>query len=97
MKTIYCFKNTKNNKYYVGISVNAPKRKKQHEYTFHSGNYGKGNKLYRAMKKHGIKTFEFVILERCRNSIVHRREFYWIEKFDSCNNGYNCTNVWANN
>ena len=47
--------------------------------------------IKRAIKKYGKENFSSVILEECDYSILNEREQYYISKYDSFNNGYNCT------
>ena len=46
-------------------------------------------KLYRAMRKFGLKNFYFDLIEKCNNDIVFEREKYYIELYNSVVNGYN--------
>lgn len=43
------------------------------------------------LEKYGSDNFEFVIIERCDKTQLNQREMYWIEQYDSFNNGYNKT------
>lgn len=55
---IYSVVNKLNGKIYIGQSINIERRWEQHK-------YGKGNLILRnSIKKHGIKNFEFKILEQ---------------------------------
>lgn len=43
------------------------------------------------MNKYGIEHFHIEQIEECDYSIVNEREEYWIEFYNSFNNGYNAT------
>ena len=47
--------------------------------------------ILRAINKYGADKFKFRVIEECDDDKVNERETYWIEKLDSCNNGYNIT------
>lgn len=47
--------------------------------------------LYNAMRKYGIETFRIEQIEECDNDVLSEREQYWIQYYDSFNNGYNMT------
>lgn len=74
-------------KSYVGQSIDFNRRLIEHK------NYKKKSlpKLYQAIKKYGIENFSIEILEICEPELLNEREVYWINHYDSCNNGYNCT------
>ena len=88
---IYMIRNKLNNKMYVGQTIfDAEKRYKQHiDMALHK----KDNKeLYNSMRKHGVENFELIILETGVSvEQLDEREVYYIEKFDTYNNGYNYT------
>lgn len=84
-----------NNKHYIGITTQPVEmRWKQHIFNSQSK---KCKLLSRAMQKHGIENFEFVVLEKAHD-IVHLKELErkYIEEYKSyCNRddicGYNMT------
>jgi len=49
-------------------------------------------KFHQAIRKYGIENFNSEILEECDSTIADQREIYWINHYDSFNNGYNMTN-----
>ena len=57
---IYLFKKTKNRRCYVGQTVHIHERYREHIY---QANKGSNLPLHRALRKYGIKSFEFKILE----------------------------------
>ena len=47
--------------------------------------------LYKAFNKYGLENFTFEEIEEVENSELDIREKYWINYYDSYNNGYNST------
>lgn len=86
---IYLITNTVNDLKYVGQSIDIYNRWKQHQST--SKNEKEQNKLYQAIRKYGIENFNFKILEECEKDQLNEREIYWINYYNSFNNGYNMT------
>jgi len=87
---IYCIRNIKNNKRYIGQSVNIRARWSQHKAhlnrNIHTNDY-----LQRSWNKHGMKEFVFEILEQCPKEQLNDKERYYIDKYDTMNTafGYN--------
>lgn len=88
MRHIYIFKNTINNKIYVGQSKHPHKRKHEH---LMSARCGVAGKLYWAIRKHGEDNFIFEVIEECEDEITNQREECWISHYDAFENGYNLT------
>lgn len=88
---IYKITNELNNKCYIGQSINIETRWLQHIYEG-KHNTQKG-KLYPAMYIDGIEHFIFEVIEECQlvKEELDNRERYWINYYDSFNNGYNST------
>lgn len=90
MVGIYALINTVNGKMYIGQSVNIMRRWKDHR------NIAKNSKgckshypLYRAIRKYDLENFDFVILEVCQPEELNDRETYWIDYYDTLEEGYN--------
>ena len=85
MYTIYVHKNKINGKCYVGMTKNdSPKNRWRYGY-----GYCHQPKFYNAIKKYGWDNFEHNIICHCLKEDVDRLEKYYIQKYDSINNGYN--------
>lgn len=84
MVGIYMFVNKLNNKKYIGQSINIEKRKKEH-----IKRPSKYSKFDNHLSKLGIEAFDFLILEECKVSELDNREKYWIEYYNSIEEGYN--------
>lgn len=62
---IYCIQNKKNNKCYIGSSINLKKRKRTHFWLLKKDNHFNIH-LQRSYNKHQRKNFKFIILETCQ-------------------------------
>ena len=47
--------------------------------------------IYQAIRKYGLENFSFEILELCSEKDLNKKEQYWIQYYNSFNNGYNAT------
>lgn len=85
---IYKITNLINNKCYIGQSRDISRRFLRHKnYFLEDSHYP----LYRAFKKYGIENFSFEIIEECEIDELDNKEIFWIDYYDSHNNGYNQT------
>lgn len=94
---IYKITNIKNNKCCIGQSRDIERRWKYHKTNFQNPTYD--TYLYRAIRKYGLKNFSFEVLELCKEQELNDKEMFWIKKFNSFKNGYNCTTgrlLWRN-
>lgn len=87
---IYKITCIENGKVYIGQSVDLKSRFRDH---IKAGlSYATAtNKLYQEMQAKGVENFLFEILEETPRDRLNEREVYWIEMFDSKNNGLNKT------
>ena len=88
MGFIYKITNDINDKIYIGQTINSI------EYRFRShinetNNSDKQNKFHQALLELGINHFKVEQIEECPNEQLNEREQYWIQYYDSVNNGYN--------
>jgi group I intron endonuclease len=87
---VYCIHNLSNDKRYVGQSIDIDKRWESHKYELNKNNHH-NQYLQRAWNKYGKDLFEFILLEKCEKELLDSKEAYWVEYYDSFNNGYNMT------
>lgn len=88
MPSIYIIKNKINDKVYVGQTIN----KIETRFTNHKmASRIEDTKLYRAIRKYGEDNFYIELLEEVEIDSLNEREKYWINFYDSYNNGYNST------
>jgi len=86
---IYTIFNTTNRKMYVGSTINLKKRWYNHKRELNK-NIHKNQYLQNSWNKHGEDSFVFMVVENIKQGDdILKREAYWINKFDSFNNGYN--------
>lgn len=87
---IYKITNNINNNCYIGQSVYIEERWKEHKSKY---NWERENKkpLYLAFQKYGLENFSFEIIEECEPEQLNLKEQYWIDYYNSYNNGYNMT------
>lgn len=85
---IYRIRNVLNNKSYIGSSVDVLKRLNYHFLDLRKNEHGNA-KLQRSFNLYGINNFEISILKLCDKSELIKWEQYYIDLYDSCNNGYN--------
>ena len=64
---IYAIKNTATGKYYVGSTRNFKKRWSEHRYHLKKGSHH-SLKLQRSFDKHGLVSFEFLILKQVEDA-----------------------------
>lgn len=84
MVGIYMYKNKQNGKIYIGQSVNINRRRREH-----LQNPSESSKFDNHLKALGEEAFEFSILEECKAEELDEREKYWINFYNSIENGYN--------
>ena len=89
---IYCIKNLKNGKRYIGLSRDIHGRWKQHISDL-NGNRHINEHLQSSWNKYGENNFAFYIIEQCLKDDLCDKEKYYISKYDTVNNkyGYNMT------
>lgn len=89
---IYCYTNKINGKKYIGQTTDERKRKYQHK-----GKQG-CSVFHNAINKYGWEIFKYEVLSRKQyvneedaSFDLDLLEIYYIDKFDTFNNGYNST------
>ena len=87
---IYKITNIKNNKVYVGSSINIKKRWSIHKQRYNNSlNKEYSKELYEDMRKYGLENFEIKIIEECEENRLVEKEKYYICKYNSIEDGYN--------
>lgn len=92
MAIIYKFTNKTNGKSYIGQTTRPKERYIAHKCHYNKSNYEDyDKKFYRALRKYGWENFTYEILEECDDDgkVLTEKEQYYIDKFDSIENGYN--------
>lgn len=85
---IYCIHNIKNDKRYIGQSRDMRCRIASHK-TALKNNHHENKHLQRAWNKYGKDSFKFEIICECPIELLDNNEIYYIDFYDSYNNGYN--------
>lgn len=81
--SVFC---VKSGKYYIGQTIKSLK----HRWNTHKNMTSCCVKLRNAIKKHGVDSFELSILFQTNVRFeLNEAEIYWINFFDSIQNGYN--------
>ena len=87
---IYKITNLINGKCYIGQSVDILRRWRNHKETSkNSSKEAYEYPLYRAFRKYGIENFSFEILEECKKEELDIKETFYINKYNSLDEGYN--------
>jgi group I intron endonuclease len=84
---VYCIKNRINDKIYVGVTSKTLKQR--FNWHIRDCKVGKPKKLYDAMRELGIDNFYAEFLSETDAASVKQTEEYYINLFDSYENGYN--------
>ena len=88
-KSIYKIENLINHRIYIGQTNNVKRHFMEHKRGIDPNSDGNEKVLYKAMRKYGINNFSFEVIEETED--YNEREKYWIDYYDSFNNGYNMT------
>ena len=93
MGYIYKITNLINNKIYIGQTVNSINfRWRDHKNTAFNKNSPEYTwPIHAAIRKYGIENFNIEEIEFCNNKILNDREIYWINYYNSYDQGYNAT------
>lgn len=86
---IYKITNKLNGKIYIGQSNDINRRWSY--YKNPPNPLGYRSLIINAIQKYGIGNFNFEVIEECSVMELNSKEIYWIEYYDSYNNGYNLT------
>ena len=83
---IYKITNKKTGKSYIGQSNDIERRFKEHQQKGASSRIP----LDVAIQKYGKDAFDYEVIEECSLSQLNEKEEYYIQLYDTKNNGYNC-------
>ncbi|MBA9027593.1 helix-turn-helix domain-containing protein [Peribacillus huizhouensis] len=87
---IYKATNTVNRKVYIGLTIRTLQtRKKRHLLDARSGSEFI---FHRAIRRYGEESFKWKVIDKADTlDELNEKEMYWINHYDSYNNGYNMT------
>lgn len=88
---IYLISNDVNNKVYVGQTTQTLKKRFNGHCCYSKSDKSQNMYIKRAIHKYGRDKFHISLLEECLLEQLNERERYWIDFYDSYNNGYNLT------
>ena len=93
MGIIYCYTNLKNNKRYIGQTLNPESRYAAHKSAYKNpNNYEYDSLIHRAFRKYGYENFKYEVLAKDIDdiNILNELEIYYINFYNSKTpNGYN--------
>jgi len=90
MAYIYKITNLVNGKSYIGQTIKKLEERWQQHISILEAGQG-SSKLQYAFDKYGKDNFAFQRLEECQVEELDEREKYWINEYDTYENGYNST------
>ena len=85
---IYKITNNLTNKCYIGQSFHVEDRLNRHKQCPKTYSH---YPLYQDIRELGLNCFSFEIIEECSPDQLNEREIYWIDYYNSFENGYNQT------
>jgi len=85
---IYCYHCILTGKKYIGKTLYQRRRKEHHRYMVKSGSK---RKFYNAVRKYGWENFIYGIVEECDDCLLHDKEIFYIEEYNTFKCGYNST------
>ena len=84
---IYKFQNLITQEVYIGQSINLEARYQRHKRDWVNGT----TNFYKAIQKYGWNNFSYEVIENCLETELNEKEQFWVNYYDSYNNGYNMT------
>lgn len=88
---IYLIKNDINSKVYIGQTIQTLKKRFNGHCCYSKSDRSINMYIKRAIHKYGKEHFSIHLLEECSIEELNSKEQYWIQYYDSYNNGYNLT------
>lgn len=89
MTGIYGILCTETNKWYVGASKDIDSRLKAHRSELKISSWTCKKGMHQDVKRFGMKSIKFYVLEECLPCELVEREGFWMFKLNSIRNGYN--------
>ena len=88
---IYLIFNDVNDKVYVGQTIQSLNKRFNGHFCYSKTDRSVNMYIKRAIHKYGRDKFHIKLIEECPIKELSKREKYWINYYDSYNNGYNLT------
>lgn len=89
---IYKIVNMLNGHTYIGQSVDIQRRwRNERSRAFQPNSSEYNSLLAQAFRKYGVDNFQFTVIEQCEVQQLDEREQYWIQYYNTYQNGYNQT------
>lgn len=88
---IYLIVNNINGKLYVGKTYTTLDKRFKEHVSDSKKERNRNRPLYRAINKYGHDNFKIIPIKTFKESILEEKEKYYIQLFDTYNNGYNAT------
>ena len=88
---IYLITNDVNSKVYVGQTIQTLNKRFNGHCCYSKSDRSANMYIKRAIHKYGRDKFHISLIEDCPINLLNNREKYWIDFYDSYNNGYNLT------
>lgn len=86
---IYKITNIETGEMYIGQAVDVFRRWTDHAKHGLGIDTPQGNKLYKAMRKYGLWSFKWELLEATSAKLLNEKESFYIDFYNSIENGYN--------
>jgi hypothetical protein len=87
---IYYAYNKVSGKYYIGQTVQSLRQRSSAHYSVSRYDRSTNTHFKHALNFYNKDEWEWKTIEECDASMLNERENYWIRKYDSFENGYNC-------
>lgn len=91
MGYIYLIINNINGRRYVGKTTQSIEKRWQEHILDSKREKCETRPLYRAIRKYGVENFSIEEIEECNVNVLSEREQYWIQHYNTYEDGYNAT------
>lgn len=82
MTGVYKITNLINKDCYIGSSIEVNERWKRHKYLYNKKGIHYDYYIYRAFRKYGLNSFDFVVLEECKAHELIEKETYYFHFYE---------------